>query len=232
MKKPLTKEESKPLDDALVDYIVADARPLSTVNSYYFQRLMFKANPRYKVPCVQTTAKIIGFHYCDFKKDIIATTSKVDVVCLTTDMWSSNHRAFIGVTLHWLNEISLLRRSEAIEIRRFKGCIPFKQLAVSYLISILSILGSHTYDKIAEKLKCVMQDFGIEGKVQNIVTDNGLNVVKAAREYFNSKAVKDSQGVITNTITEPESELIMESDSGIFILVLSIYPYLLKTFLL
>ena len=58
------------------------------------------------------------------------------------------------------------------------------------------------------------------------------NVVKAAREYFNSKAVKDSQGVITNTITEPESELIMESDSGIFILVLSIYPYLLKTFLL
>ena len=58
VKKPLTKEESKPLDDALVDYIVADARPLSTVNSYYFQRLMFKANPRYKVPCVQTTAKI------------------------------------------------------------------------------------------------------------------------------------------------------------------------------
>ena len=47
-----------------------------------------------------------------------------------------------------------------------------------------------------------MQDFGIERKVQNIVTDNGLNVVKAAREYFNSKAVKDSQGVITQLAQE------------------------------
>ncbi len=47
------------------------------------------------------------------------------------------------------------------------------------------------------------------------MTDNGLNVVKAAREYFKSKAVQDSQGVTTNAVVSTlESELANETDSG------------------
>lgn len=52
-----------------------------------------------------------------------------------------------------------------------------------------------------------MKEFCLEGKVQNIVTDNGLNVVKEAREYFNSKVVKECQSVVTNTVLPPLSPL-------------------------
>ncbi len=46
--------------------------------------------------------------------------------------------------------------------------------------------GSHTYDKIVTAIKAVIEDFRLEGKVQTIVTDNGLNFVKAMTTYFAS----------------------------------------------
>lgn len=82
---------------------------------------MFKANPRYKVPCVKTLSNIIAEHYTDFMEHIRSAMSTIEVVCMTVDMWSSSHRAFIGVTLHWLDEATLKRHSEAIALRRFTG---------------------------------------------------------------------------------------------------------------
>ncbi|KAK0048479.1 hypothetical protein Bpfe_022094 [Biomphalaria pfeifferi] len=84
-------------------------------------------------------------------------------VCTTADIWSSNRRSFLGVTAHWINISSLSRESAALACRRFPG--------------------SHTYDRIAELLYDVHENFGISNKACLTVTDNGSNFVKAFEQF-------------------------------------------------
>jgi len=56
-------------------------------------------------------------------------------------------------------------------------------VAIYLHIFFIIILGSHTYDVIAQRLDAIIHSFRLEGKVVSIVTDNGSNFVKAFTEY-------------------------------------------------
>ena len=45
------------------------------------------------------------------KKEMKTTLSAVDFVCATADCWSSSNRAYLGVTIHWLDE-SMIQKSK------------------------------------------------------------------------------------------------------------------------
>ena len=71
-------------------------------------------------------------------------------VCTTVDVWSTKARSFLGVTVHWIDKVMLSRESAALACRRFKG--------------------SHTYDRIAELLDEIHNDFGLtHDKIQTMV---------------------------------------------------------------
>lgn len=65
------------------------------------------------------------------------------------------------MTAHWLNPETLEQRSAALALRR--------------------VIGSQTYDVLATLLEEVFNEYGIEGKVSSVVTDNGSNFCKAFR---------------------------------------------------
>ena len=70
----------------------------------------------------------------------------------------------MGVSVHWIDADTLLRQSGVL------GCFRFQ--------------GSHTFDKVAEKLDAIQREFGIsERKIVATVTDNGSNFVKAFKEF-------------------------------------------------
>ena len=46
-------------------------------------------------------------------------------------------------------------------------------------IACTRMMGRHTYDVLATKIKSVHKSFGLSGKVSATVTDNGSNFVKA-----------------------------------------------------
>ena len=48
-------------------------------------------------------------------------------------------------------------------------------------------LGSKTYARISDFISSIIQEYQLEGKVQHIVTDNGLNFVNAIKDYFQNK---------------------------------------------
>ena len=78
------------------------------------------------------------------KKELKTTLSAVDFVCATADCWSSSNRAYLGVTIHWLDE-SMIQKSKALACKR--------------------IVESHTFDVLAEALKAILVEF----QVQNLI---------------------------------------------------------------
>ena len=85
--------------------------------------------------------------------------SCIDYVATTTDCWTAHHRSFLGVTCHWIDEVSLQRCSAAL------ACRPLK--------------GSHTFDVLASALDDVHREYHIQNKVVKTTTDSGSNFLKA-----------------------------------------------------
>lgn len=65
------------------------------------------------------------------------------------------------------------------------------------MLSVFSA-GSQTSSQISEIISCIIQEYQLEGKVQHIVTDNGLHFVKGVKDYFHNKA-SDTSVVVTET---------------------------------
>jgi len=86
------------------------------------------------------------------------------------------NRSFLGITANWFDAESLVRKSAAIAIQRFKG--------------------KHSFDKITGAISQTHARFGIESKVIMTCTDSGSNMVKAFGEFTrkNQTTVNESSG--------------------------------------
>jgi len=80
-------------------------------------------------------------------------------VSATADSWSSHKRAFMGITVHFVDSDTLKMVSSALACGRFKG--------------------AHTGEAIGKMIYAIFKEFGIESKIQNVVTDNASNFAKA-----------------------------------------------------
>lgn len=107
--------------------------------------------------------KIIGEMYADQKNELINELEGVHYICATADIWSHKSRSFLGITLHWLEESTLERKSAALCCTRFKH--------------------PHDNESIAEKIMMINHEYGIAQKIITTVTDNASNFVKAFMEF-------------------------------------------------
>ena len=60
-------------------------------------------------------------------------------------------------------------------------------------------LGSQKYARISDFISSIIHKYQLEGKVQHIVTDNGLNFVNAIKDYFQNKD-SEASVVVTESI--------------------------------
>ena len=79
----------------------------------------------------------------EMKKEMRTSLASIDFVCATADCWSSSNRSYLGVTIHWLDE-SMSQKSQALACKR--------------------IVGSHTYDVLAEALESILLEFQVQMK--------------------------------------------------------------------
>ncbi len=45
---------------------------------------------------------------------------ELDCVSTTTDIWTANHKSFLGSTVHWINKSSLRRETAAVAFKRIR----------------------------------------------------------------------------------------------------------------
>lgn len=121
VKQPLPPTEQEHITARMIDYIVGDAKPISTVDSAYFRRLVGSLNSRCEMVGRMGMASLIANEFDSYKKELMNLVKKIDVVCLTADSWSSKHRAFLGVTIHWLDPTTMKKVSKALALKRFLG---------------------------------------------------------------------------------------------------------------
>ena len=125
-KKKLPHDIQENINLKILHYIVAEARPLITVESVPFINLLKEIDPRVEVFCVRTLKKLIAKKFFEFKENLKKEFGVASSVCLTADLWGSNNRSFLGVTAHLLvsdEHGAMIRKSAAISCRRFSGMI-------------------------------------------------------------------------------------------------------------
>ncbi|XP_043269904.1 uncharacterized protein [Venturia canescens] len=186
-------------DNNVVNYLLESMSPLNTVESPAFRKIFDDMKIKHHGKELQhlsarTVGRRIEQTFLKTVADISAELANVSFVCTTADTWSSRHRRFVGMTVHWIDELTMERKSYAIACRRLKG--------------------DHSYDRVAESIKDIHASYGLsETQVFATVTDNGSNFVKAFREfglrsgdYFFEGETVDNDKNASNAIVESESE--------------------------
>lgn len=141
--------------------IVEDMQPLALVERSGFQKFCCNLLPHIQMPSRRTVSREIDALYEEKKHSLIMELEKIKYVSVTADLWSSHKRGFLGLTIHYVDEISVQRKSNVLACRRFKH--------------------SHTGEQIAKMMSEIFEEFQVASKITCCVTDNAANIVKAIR---------------------------------------------------
>ena len=151
------------------EYVVEDVLPLSTVESPAFRKLIGRISSA-PIPDRKSFTQHLDKAYDEMEKKVKEALENIDSASTTADVWTAHNRSYFGMTVHWINPVSLHRCKAAICCTR--------------------IVGRHTYDVLAAKIEHVHRVYGLNGKVTATVTDNGSNFVKAFSTF--SSPIVDS----------------------------------------
>jgi KRAB domain-containing zinc finger protein len=173
----------KKIDDLIVDFIVSGMLSLNTVDLPAFRNLITGLQPNRTVMSRLTLRKLLLDSSAELKSKLIAILSNQKFVATTADCWTTYGKAYLGITVHWIDRDSLERKSACLALRRIRG--------------------HHTFDIIAKMLEEIHKEFRIEGKIVRTTTDSGSNFVKAfsvfgekKEEYENNEIDSEEEDVI------------------------------------
>lgn len=174
------------VDRLIVEYIVNEMRPLRTVESESFKALVLGLSPSSSIMCRQTLHEKINATFTSMKSKLQSELDKATYVCTTADIWSSSNRSFLGMTGHWIDSVSLTRKSVALSCQRF--------------------VGKHSFDKIASVIAQAHASYNIESKVLMTCTDNGSNMIKAFAESAQSRGNILGENETNSSVKEDDDE--------------------------
>jgi hypothetical protein len=166
-RKNHSEQRQTELRQFLVDWVVLDSQPLSTVQSKTFRHFIHELDSAFIMPSQETVKKIIydAFNYSfpQLKQLLLMNAA---FISLTMDLWTArNRQGYLGVTCSYLNQ-------------SFTLC--------ELTLDIAYIRYPHTAINIKDTLENILHEWGIRDKIFTITTDNASNM---------KKCVQDMEGV-------------------------------------
>lgn len=101
------------VDSLITDYIIGSMSPLYTVEKPTFKALVTGLAPGRHVLTRKTLSERINSKFDSMIEQLKSKLAANDFVCTTADIWSTNNKSFLGMTIHWVTE-ALHRESAAI----------------------------------------------------------------------------------------------------------------------
>ena len=135
----------------LLDYLVQDMRPMSTLDSPHFKRLLESLNPRYQLPSRKhATTALLDEQFSITYERVTNQLLNVCTLSVTVDLWSNRQmKAYIGITGHYVSD---------------------NWQSKSVMLACKRVTGSHTSENIFKHYDDIMKDFKITGKISTIIT--------------------------------------------------------------
>lgn len=157
----------------MFNYIEEAMAPISIVEKDAFKKLVHGLSRGQNLPCRKTTLDALKTRHQKVISNLIDAFNQTEYVCTTADIWSSNHKSYLGVTGHYIDD-SLKRHSVVLACRRMKY--------------------SHTYFEIGTLLSSIHTQFNLsDGKLIGTVTDNATNFAKSFKIYSVSNNISSAE---------------------------------------
>lgn len=169
-------------EKALIEMLLTDMQPVAFVERCAFRRFCENVIPNFQIPSRRMINRRIDEMYQKEKANLIDVLASVKWVLATADAWSAHKRAFMGVTLHYVDPDTLIMQSIALACRRFKN--------------------SHTGENIAKLLKSIFDEFKVISKIQNVVTDNAASFKKAFQLPAQGEPSEENTSVADSDVVE------------------------------
>lgn len=160
-KLPSGSEKAKRITRSIGQFIAKDLRPYSVVENEGFRNLLYNLEPRYVIPSRKTiTEKTVPNLYNEVVSEVKLSLRGAKRVALTCDGWTSRAtEGYVTVTSHHITEDWSLR---------------------SHVLQTRAMHDSHTGKNLADLLKDVATEWGINAKDTALVTDNAGNMIVCA----------------------------------------------------
>lgn len=174
------------VDNSIIDYIIQDLQPFSKTEGLGFRKLICGLAPARSVISRKTIMERISTRFQTMRSKLKSTLQQQAYVATTTDCWSAHHKSYLGITIHWIDQDTMDKKSAALSCRRLKG--------------------SHTFDVLAAALEEIHGEYGIIEKIVITTTDNGSNFCKAF-EVFGKENCSDIGTSETGNEGEPSFDM-------------------------
>ena len=121
-KMDLTSKRGKEITEVIFSYIVADLKPISTIESEAFRKLVETLEPKYPTPSrTYITANVMPKLYNKKVEDLKKELEGVECVGMTHDMWTSvNTDSYGTFTVQYINDDFELK-CKVLETRKVDG---------------------------------------------------------------------------------------------------------------
>ncbi|XP_063062449.1 uncharacterized protein LOC134455356 [Engraulis encrasicolus] len=166
--QPLQQEvmfdESEAVVDSLVfNFLLEDMQPLALLERPAFRKLVEGLSGGMMMTSRETVEGRLEEEKVNMVEELRVKLSEVMSVCTTVDVWMAHRRSYLSMMCHWVDPNDLQRKSAALACSRIQDEL--------------------TYDTVASKIHEVHVTYGIENKVQAVVTNSGSKFVPAFHEF-------------------------------------------------
>jgi len=156
------------ITNCLVYFICKNMRFFHIVEGQGFKKLMKEIVPAFKVPSSSYIETKLSEKYEACANVERSKIKNISDFCVTTNIWTEtmSEKSFLGVTIHYIDGIK----------------------PVACNLAVRELKSNHTAQYIADSLREIFTDWNIElTKIRAIVTDNGNNMVAAAKLVVGEK---------------------------------------------
>ncbi|XP_060871381.1 uncharacterized protein LOC132945627 [Metopolophium dirhodum] len=214
---PTKKWSKDKIGNLVFNYIIQEMRPLITCEKPAFRQLIFgltglTSADSVLLPDRNYISKKLNSSYTNYISMLTSLLNKQQYICTTADIWSTNNKSYLGMTCHFIEEISYTRHSYVLGCRRIKG--------------------GHNYLNISELINEITQTYQIStSKITHTITDNASNFGKAFRTFSTTLCEKSNTYDVGNLSSDSDSNTIgenseSEDDEGCEIQYVDLYPLL------